>query len=168
MTITREQLDEWTQLANEATPGPWETQGTSRDAGKAWGYYVASIRQLSPEQIDPDDDENGLMVDLVVRVEYQGNDQNKANSDFIASARTAIPSLIAALAEARAQRDEARNISDDWKSAAETGVTRISALTSAMEKARGVMGILKPTSLLAAALLADALAAINEAVKVEK
>jgi hypothetical protein len=32
-----------------------------------------------------------------------------------------------------------------------------------MEKARGVMGILKPTSLLAAALLADALAAINEA-----
>lgn len=82
--ITQEQLQEWRQLTDAATPGEWEEVAES---GEWWLTTCA--------------DDKGT---LCVIPDTQS--MNQADVDFIAAARTAVPTLLDALAAAT-QRAEA-------------------------------------------------------------
>ena len=77
MSDPRDLLDEWQELADEATPGPWEL-------GAAWSY------------VTPDTTTGHHATDCPacghgVRVELSAED-----AGFILASRTAVPALVAA------------------------------------------------------------------------
>jgi hypothetical protein len=80
--LTDDQLAEWQRLADEATPGPWE--------GERFGVVVAHVngvrRQVACAQGDAVM-HGDATVDVVTL--------QRSNGNLIASARTAVPALIA-------------------------------------------------------------------------
>ncbi len=81
--ITEAQLYEWQQLADAATPGPWEARPYPYGEGVAW--YTATG---ASDDLDPRERETVL---------------------FIASARDAVPALISEIRRLRAELARARS-----------------------------------------------------------
>lgn len=78
MTDSRDRLDEWQRLADEATPGPWGEYLPNPIYGT---YEVAEATR-------------GYLGDAVARC---GDVEAARNAAFIAASRIAVPALIAAV-----------------------------------------------------------------------
>lgn len=101
---TSDDLAEWERLANEATPGPWRTEGP----GNGWGDHIT---------IEAAGDADGVGV-----IHAWETEEWRRDATFIAAAREAVPALIAlvrsersARAEAERERDEARAEADLYR-----------------------------------------------------
>lgn len=76
--ITQQQLDAWKKLAEEATPGPWEVTDD-------W----EPIRYCTPSTITAKES------NLYITIATMNYPNEYGNSNFIATAREAVPALIA-------------------------------------------------------------------------
>jgi hypothetical protein len=91
-------LDELKALCAAATPGPWVAQVLGSD-----GYMV--------NRVLPDDaDLREKMRRGVLKVNWLDWDSDKANAEFVAASRSAVPSLIAEVERLTVERDRARDI----------------------------------------------------------
>lgn len=79
------ELIEIEQRAEAATPGPW----FARDGAYGWEVFAADVP-----------------ADIIVEVALSDG----RDGPFIAASRTDVPALIAALREARAERDALREV----------------------------------------------------------
>lgn len=77
--ITTEQLDEWTKLCNEATPGPWTL-------GKTMAGYAVESQSRSITYVTSYDDNEGYLTTEPCL--------DPSDALFIATARTALPLLL--------------------------------------------------------------------------
>ena len=100
--MDEERLNELEKLANEATPGPWKWEALD---GTMLALYSG-------------DPENSILdcerCETCVKRDRLCGWPDKANADFIAEARTAVPELITALRKARERADYWEM---QWKSA---------------------------------------------------
>lgn len=98
--MTDEQLQEWSVLAEAATPGPWKSgwnwQDTISDGKSAWGegpvHVGEKLSQVAPQAI--------------------------ADAAFIAAAREAVPALVAEVRRLRAELAAAQAVAWEWRTQA--------------------------------------------------
>lgn len=90
------QEQEWQALADAATPGPWRHV-------KSLGRWMCWL--LAPPQ-------NSDLPDGYPLCDFRGTD---ATANFIAAARTAVPSLLQALTEAREHADKMDGQASDFQ-----------------------------------------------------
>jgi hypothetical protein len=109
-SITQPQLAEWQRLSDEATPGPWTNDDTDGEIEGPNGGTVALV---------PD---HGS----ILTVKRTGEEWSSVNTHFICAARTALPLLLAALAERERELAEARE-ERDGALAALDGALHVSA-----------------------------------------
>ena len=117
--ITLEQLSDWKRLADAATEGPWETDTTENEGDYGNGldlrsgfnsYEVAAASGRVCDTINSDV--------AMVSEEYDEDgctawdEVGKANMEFIAAARTAVPTLIAEVERLTAERDALKEALD--------------------------------------------------------
>lgn len=131
--ITDDKLREWEELADKATPGPWQ-------ACNGYSFPGAVIEGIS-EQHKVD-----VVVDDGSYDEWGTGVQKKEDASFIAASREAVPALIAEVRELRAKLKILTNPSDGR--CMEIGALR-SALAAERERVKELRSILGP---LAAAL----------------
>jgi len=101
--LTESELAELDRLAKTATPGPWVVT----NANSGW-----------PISIDAPESRGPGAIGAVVRRRGIGCPSlpaGQANAAFIAAARQAVPRLLADLAEARKERDEAKALAVKWQ-----------------------------------------------------
>ena len=87
-------------LADAATAPPWETRGYKEMPGK----YVVGPRKPSDLGRGP----------VVLMEPLFCDERSAADAEFIAAARTAVPALLDALAEAEARVQAVRDACDDY------------------------------------------------------
>lgn len=98
--MTDEQLQEWSVLAEAATPGPWKSGWSWQDAingGKsAWSegpvHVGETLSQVAPQAI--------------------------ADAAFIAAAREAVPALVAEVRRLRAELAADQPVAWEWRTPA--------------------------------------------------
>ena len=97
---------EWGRLCEEATPGPWTTGGPHLIDIAAHDAYIGGTS----------------MADA----------RGRADARFVATARTALPRLLAALSAVEGERDEARLHRDQWRRYCEGARETVAMLTAAL------------------------------------
>ena len=102
------ELDRLMALAESATPGPWEANVLGSE-----GYDVRA--PATP-------DVHRLHRMRIARCGYEAWETDKANAAFIAAAREAVPALVKALREARAEVERANAVADSMDHFAEVAV----------------------------------------------
>jgi hypothetical protein len=97
-SITQSQLAEWQRLSDEATSGPWQKWNEGHGPRDLAPFSVVT----SAGGDDPNEGNDTTIAERATR----------PNAAFIAAARTALPLLLAALAERERELAEARSARD--------------------------------------------------------
>ncbi len=98
MTLAPSELATWQRLADEATPGPWFGPRITDQMPPGWiGVYEADANEDGT--IDP---LPGYVIGMTGHMEEEMGAQALADAAFIASARDAVPRLLAEVARLQA------------------------------------------------------------------
>jgi len=103
---TKNERQEWQRLADAATPGPW--RAGREDMVTYHGIYGSSFKAVYWDDPEAEMHMGHTLPGLISEAYDAGEVDCRDNAGFIAAARTAVPSLLAALDTLEAERDQAR------------------------------------------------------------
>jgi hypothetical protein len=121
-------LGEIEARAEAATEGPWTVERQTQDIGGYGPYEYVHIPEVTDLEWTPDGADCHMC----------GADFEEANAEFIAHARTDIPTLLAMVREQRARLDHIRALADNAPSFMgfdDTGTVAVFAIRAALKGA---------------------------------
>ena len=100
---TKEQRQEWQRLADAATPGPW--RAGCEDMVNYHGIYGSPFKAVYWDDPEAEMHMGHTLPGLISEAYDAGEVDCRDNAGFIAAARTAVPSLLAAVDTLEADRN---------------------------------------------------------------